>query len=133
MFLPAGRRLGLSGAKSVDEFAQSEQIADSAEIIGSLIGRGPANIRLAASAIALRDMRPELNPAVRFRKLQLLRVGIRHHEFHPRKPERDHVIDRIGAAAANANHRDARREIGMRRLLDHQVQGHGWLSSGCKR
>jgi hypothetical protein len=38
VFFLVRRRLGLSGAKSVDEFAQSEQIADSAEIIGSLIG-----------------------------------------------------------------------------------------------
>jgi len=36
--LLARSRLGLSGAKSVDEFAQLQQIADSAEIIGSLIG-----------------------------------------------------------------------------------------------
>jgi hypothetical protein len=38
MALLARRRLGRSGAKSVDEFTQSEQIADSAEIIGSLVG-----------------------------------------------------------------------------------------------
>jgi hypothetical protein len=36
--LLARRRLGRSGAKSVDEFTQSEQIADFGEIIGRLSG-----------------------------------------------------------------------------------------------
>jgi hypothetical protein len=36
--LLAQRRLALSGTESVDEFTQSEQVADSAEIVDSLIG-----------------------------------------------------------------------------------------------
>jgi hypothetical protein len=45
--LLAQRRLGLPGAKSVDEVTQSEQVADSAEIVESLIGiRRPDRLRL---------------------------------------------------------------------------------------
>jgi hypothetical protein len=45
--LPARRRLGLPVAESVDEVTQSEQVADSAEIVESLIGiRRPDRLRL---------------------------------------------------------------------------------------
>ena len=37
---------------------------------------------------------------------------------------RDHVVDRVGAAAADTDHGDARAEVGVRSLRDGQVQGH---------
>ena len=47
MALLARRRLGLPVAKSVDEITQSEQVANSAEILESLIGiRRPERLRL---------------------------------------------------------------------------------------
>ena len=67
------------------------------------------------------------------RALQLLRIGIGDDEIHARQIQRDHVVDRIGPAAADTDDGDARREIGMRRLLDRQVQGHRFISSGRYR
>ncbi len=105
------------------------------EVFRRFLGRGLADFRPSARAVALGDMRPELDAAFGAREHQLLRVGIGDDEFHARQIKGDHVVDRIGAAAADADHRDTRCEICLCRGLSDQVQGHVCVSwqAGVKR
>ncbi len=92
--------------------------------VGRFLGRGAADFRLGAGAEALGDVRPELDAPVGAAVHQLLRVGVGDDELHALQIQRDHVVDRVGAAAAHADDGDPRGEIGMRLLRNSQVQGH---------
>jgi hypothetical protein len=88
-----------------------------------------ASSSIASSAAARRQGRAELHAALGLRVEQRLAVGVGDEELDAIETHRDHVVDRIGAAAADADDRDARAEIGVRRLRHRQVQGHGRASS----
>ena len=66
----------------------------------------------------------KLDAAVGAGCAQLLRVGVGDDELDALQVERDHVVDGIGAAAADADHGDPGREIGVVSVADGQVQGH---------
>ena len=53
-------------------------------------------------------MRPELDAPVGAAVHELLRVGVGDDELHALQVRRDHVVHGIGAAAADADHGDAR-------------------------
>ena len=55
---------------------------------------------------------------------QLLRIRVGDNEFDPQQIQVDHIVHRIGAGAADADHRDARCKAGISLFLDRQVQGH---------
>lgn len=98
------------------------------ELVRGFLRRRTANLRLRTGPKALRDVRPELDAPVRTTVHQLLRVRIGHHKLNALQVRGDHVVHRVGTAAANADHRDARAEIGMNLLWDSEIQGHGDLS-----
>ena len=99
------------------------------QLVRRLFGRGAPDLRLGAGAEALRDVRPELDAPVRPAVHQLLRVGVGDDELHALQVRRDHVVDGVGAAAADADDGDARREVGVQvDCGNRQVQGHWRLS-----
>ncbi|AHJ62192.2 Hypothetical protein GbCGDNIH3_5015 [Granulibacter bethesdensis] len=65
---------------------------------------------------------------------QLLGIGIRNDEIDTGQIERDHVVNRVRAAAAYTDHGNARGEICVHLLRDGQVQSHGrsppWALAG---
>jgi hypothetical protein len=83
-----------------------------------------ADVGLRPGTEPLGDVRPELDAPVRLRVQQLLRIGVGDHELDPLQVHRDHVVDGIGAAAANADHGDPGSEVGVHVLRDRQVERH---------
>ena len=79
---------------------------------------GLADLRLGTGAKALSDVRAKLDPPVRPTVHKLLRVGVGDHELHALQVRRDHVVDRVGAAAADTDHGDARAEVGRWGLVE---------------
>jgi hypothetical protein len=55
---------------------------------------------------------------------QLLRIGVGDDEIHALQIELDHVVDSVGAAAADTDDGDARGEIGMSHFWYREVQRH---------
>ncbi len=94
------------------------------QFVGGLLGGGAADFGLGARAQTLRQMWAELDAAIGAAVHQLLCVGVGDHEFDALQIERNHVVDGVGAAPADPDHRNAGREIGVGRLWHGQVQGH---------
>ena len=77
---------------------------------------------LRAGAEAARERRAELQLRARGRALERLRVGVRADELDAGKPVRDHVLDRVAAAAADADDLDDRAVLrGLVDDLEHGV------------
>jgi hypothetical protein len=64
------------------------------------------HLGVAPGAQTGRNSRPNLNFLFRLRQVQSLFVGVNNNEFHAGKTGLDHAINRVGAAAANADHFD---------------------------
>ena len=71
-----------------------------------------ADLGMGAGAEALRHRHAQLNAAIRLGKRQLLSVSIGDNELHALQPRLDHIVDRIAAGAADAEHDDARLQLG---------------------
>ena len=99
-----------------------------AQFVGGFLRRRLADLRLRAGAEALRDVRAQLDAPIRAAVHKLLRVGVGDDELHALQIRRDHVVDRIGAAAADTDDGDARAEVGVRGLRDGEIQGHSDFS-----
>jgi hypothetical protein len=99
------------------------------QFLGRLIRRELADIGPAASAVALREMRPQLDALFREGTLQLLRIRIRNDKVNARQIKLDHVVDGIATTTAYTEHRDAWGEVRVRGFVDRQVQNHYFLSS----
>ncbi len=84
-----------------------------ADAVDRLLGRGLARLRLGAGA---EPGRAELDQVVRRRAVERLRVGVGADEIDALNALLDHVLDRVAAAAADADHLDLRAHA---ELFDH--------------
>ena len=78
------------------------------QLLRRLLGGGAADLGLGAGAEALGQVRAELHAALGAAVQQRLRVGVGDDELHAVQAGGDHVVDRVGAAAADADDGDAR-------------------------
>jgi hypothetical protein len=63
-------------------------------------------VGIGAAAEAARDLAAELDLVRRELVLERLRVGVRRDELHPLEARLDHVVERVAAASAHADHLD---------------------------
>ena len=97
------------------------------DLVDGFFGRDLADVRARAGAKAMGDGRPELYAMLGKRLLERLGVGVRDDELHALELAGNHVVDRIAAGAADANHRDARFAFARLRL---EFDGHADLQVG---
>ncbi len=97
------------------------------DLVDALFRGGAADFRLRAGAEALGDMRAELDEPLGLRHGERLRVGVGDDEFDAAKTCRDHVVDGVAAAAADAEYGDAGLQFGDVGLLE--IDRHCWSSS----
>jgi hypothetical protein len=90
----------------------------------AFLGGAAADLGPRTGAQALGDLRPQLDAPFGRRSVQRLRVGVGDEEIDALDACRDHVCDGIAARAADADHRDARREVGVLLVRDGEVEGH---------
>ena len=98
-----------------------------ADLVDHLFGRGAADFGLRAGAEAFGDLRAHLDDALGLGHGERLRVGIGDDEVDALQAGRDHVVDRIAAGAADAEHGDAR--FHFANVGDRQIDGHVCLMS----
>jgi hypothetical protein len=104
----AGAGAAAHAGRDEDHVRAAQRIGDAFAVLhGQLAGL----FRLAAGA----ESRAELQLDVRAALLQRLRIGVAADEFDAADALADHVIDRVAAGAADANHLDHRR-VGLRFL-----------------
>ena len=92
------------------------------DLVDALFGGRAADFRLRAGAEAFGDMRAHLDEPVGLRHGQRLGVGVGDDELDALQPCRDHVVDGVAAAAADAEDGDPRLQLGDVRLL--QIDSH---------
>ncbi len=97
------------------------------EFVARFFRGGAADLGLRPRAQPLRQVGAKLDAAVGAAVGKLLGIGVGDDEFHALQLRMDHVVHRIRTTAANPDHCDAGREIGMILLRDGQVEGHAWL------
>src|SRR3546814_478414 len=73
----------------------------------------------------LGDLEAKLDARFRRVQRQRLRIGVRHDEIDALKPRLDHVVDRVSASPANADHGDPRLQFSEFRT--NQLQAHDKL------
>src|ERR1035437_1868104 len=79
-----------------------------ADLVDRLFGGGTADFGLRAGAETLGHLRAHLDDALGFRRRERLRVGIGDDEVDALQTGRDHVVDRIAAGTADAEHGNPR-------------------------
>ncbi len=103
------RRAGAGAAAHAGGDEHHVRAGDLVEnFVERFLGAGAADIGLRARAQALGDARAELNAALGPGLGQRLGIGVGDDEIDAFEFGRDHVVDRIAAGAADAEHRDAR-------------------------
>ena len=81
------------------------------DLLDQLLGRGGADLGPGAGAEALGDAGAELELVAGLALLQRLGVGVRHDELAALELLVDHVVDRVAAGAADADHGDPGAEV----------------------
>ncbi len=81
------------------------------DVLERLFGGGAADFRPRSRAKPLRDLQPELDPAIGFRGVEGLRVGVGDDEIDPLDVALDHVCNRIAAGAADTDDADPRSKL----------------------
>ena len=90
-----------------------------------LLGGRTADIRLGAGAEPAGGAGAQLDALFAQRTLQRLRVGVADDEVHAFQVRLDHVVDGVAAGPADAEHGDARLQLGLdlgNGHVDHAVQ-----------
>ncbi len=87
------------------------------------------NRRFRPGTEAARDGHTQLDHPVRLRALERLRIRVRDDEIDTLEVRRNHVVDRVAARAADADHRDFRAQ---RIDMGWKVQIDGHSSSDCR-
>ncbi len=115
-----GTRAGAAAHAGGDEHhVGAAQLLD--DLFHGLFGGGAADVGTGAGAQALGDLVAELDAAIGARLRHRLRIGIGDDELNALQMRLDHVVDRIAAGTADANHRDLRRQAGASGLKsDHR-------------
>ena len=118
-----------AGAGAAAHAGGDEHHVRSGEVIADLVDRlhggGAADIGLRSGAEALGRLHAHLDDALGLGGGQRLGIGVGDHEVDPLQPGGDHVVDRIAARAADAEHRDPRLQLPD--VGDFQVDAHGCL------
>ncbi len=94
-----------------------------ADLVHDLFGGRATDFRLRAGAEAFRHLDAHLHALFSVAEQQRLRIRVGDHEFDPGKAAADHVVDRIAARTANAEHRDPRLQFPDIRSLDRDCHG----------
>src|ERR1043165_6281017 len=97
-----------------------------ADLVDHFLGGGSSDVRLRAGAEALRHLGAHLHDALRLRHRERLRVGIGDDEVDALQSGGDHVVDRIAAGAADAEHGDPRLQLAD--VRGSKIECHGCLS-----
>ena len=96
-----------------------------ADLVDRLFGGGAADLRLRAGAETLGDGDAHLDEPLGLGRGQRLGVGVGDHELAALQPGADHVVDRVAAGAADAEHGDLR--LQFLDLGHFQIDCHGIL------
>ena len=119
------RRAGAGAAAHAGGDEQHVRALDRlADAVDRLLGRGLAGFRLGAGAEA---GGAELDQVVRRRAVERLRVGVGADELDALHALRDHVLDRVAAAAADADHLDLRAHAELFDHFDCHLDLQSWL------
>ena len=102
-----GRRARAGAAAHPGRQEQHVGAGDQLRDAIAILHRGlPADFGIGARAETLGDVRPELQLNLRLIAFERLCIGVRDDELHALHALRDHVVDRVAAAAAHADHLD---------------------------
>ena len=96
-----------------------------ADLVDHLLGGGAPDLGLRAGAEPFGHLHAHLDDALGLRHGERLGVGVGDDEIDALEPGGDHVVDRVAAGAADAEHGDPR--LQLTDVGNFQIDGHGCL------